>query len=749
MKVKVMIIVGLALLSLASILPNVTGQDEAPKSADLVFSGQDFGDGEQQDVVATEDGLTLVSSALSGHYISPVIDAPFPYNAVVPQWIAEIPGSASIAIQLRTGTGDGRWSEWFTIHDNHDWTLPDDPDMVGDMITVPATDVTHDELQYSVSLSRFDGLPSPTFNELRLTFIDSTNGPSTESLVASQEAVIQSAPESAESGYPRPPVISRDIWCTHSDCNYSDGLEYENVTHLILHHTVSNNNNSDWAAVVRAIWSFHTFTRGWGDIGYNYLVDMNGVIYEGHLGGDDVAGTHAAQANKGSMALAMIGDFRTVTPPSAMRDSAANLFAWKADQKNIDVYDAGMLPQMDWGLPHLMGHRDVYGTTQCPGDRGHDLLPWLRNEVASRINFTSPYIYVDELSNAFTRSNSSTWNSTSDLSIGGCGFNGHSYYTWSTRESSSSTEWGEWRPPLGATGRYEIQVYVPFCKTGRSETEGAHYTVSHANGNSEVFINQEEGLGTWMTLGQYNLNVGNSTVIRLTDLTSTDEGKGIWFDAIRLRPVQDCMLPVISNQEPAENAWIKQRTVHFKWAVSGAFCVGTTTLEVATDPDFNDPVLSVALSGAPTSYDLTFTKDYPHLYWRIEAVTTQNRVGTSMPTRFGIDTEPPESRVSNIYITEAGDYYLSITGEDNASGVVSYNIDYRTGNEEEWQRWLTKTPITTIPVPWDIEQNFWFRSQGIDILGNTEAIHSGDGDANTDQAIQLHRVIMSPLFWQD
>ena len=179
MKVKVMIIMGLALLSLASILPKVTGQDEAPKLADLEYRGQGFVDGEQQGVVATEDGLTLASGALSGQYISPIIDAPFSYNAVVPQWIAEIPGSSSITIQLRTGTGDGRWSEWFTIHDNHDWTLPDDPDMVGDMITVPAVDVTHDKLQYSVTLSRFDGSPSPTLNELRFTFIDSTNGPST------------------------------------------------------------------------------------------------------------------------------------------------------------------------------------------------------------------------------------------------------------------------------------------------------------------------------------------------------------------------------------------------------------------------------------------------------------------------------------------------------------------------------------------------------------------------------------------
>ena len=65
---------------------------------------------------------------------------------------------------------------------------------------------------------------------------------------------------------------------------------------------------------------------------------------------------------------------------------------------------------MDWGLPHLMGHRDVYGglSTLCPGGNAYNLLPYLRDQVAQRINFVSNYIYIDELSAAFTKSNN-TW----------------------------------------------------------------------------------------------------------------------------------------------------------------------------------------------------------------------------------------------------------------------------------------------------------------------------------------------------
>jgi hypothetical protein len=749
MKVRILIIAGLALLLLAYSLPTTGQEAVATETVDLFFSGADFNPGIQEGVSNSTEGLTLTPQEISGQYISPIIEAPIPFNAVVPQWIADIPDSAGLTIQLRTGTEDGTWSEWFTSNENHDWTLPDDPDIVGEMITVPAVDKTHQKIQYAVSFSRSSAGSAAVLQELRLTLIDSSQGPSAAELVSSQEEIEKAAPESAEGGYPKPLVVGRDQWCTHAECNYSDGLKYESVTHLILHHTVSSSDSNDWAALVRAIWSFHTYTRGWGDIGYNYLVDPNGVIYEGHLGGDDVIGTHAASANEGSMGVAMIGDYRTVTPPAAMRESVVNLFSWKADQKNIDVYDSSSMPETNWGLPNLMGHRDVYGTTQCPGSKAHSLLPWLRDEVARRINFVSPYIYVDELSSAFNRSDTGSWNSSADLSIPGCGFNIHTYYTWSTTDPSASTEWAEWRPVVGATGLYEVQTLAPFCKTGRSETEGAHYSVTHANGTNEVVINQEENLGNWSSLGRFTLKAGNNTVVKLTDLTTTDDGAGVWFDAIRLKPVESCPFPVITNQEPAHDSWVDQRKVRFKWALSGAFCVGTTTLEVATDYKFTDPVISVSLNGAPKSHEITFTKDYPNLFWRVIVKTTENQVSKSMPSHFGIDTENPTSRVSAVYRLIKDDYYIILNGSDGGSGVVSYNIDFRKDGDSQWTRWLTETSKITITVPWKVDESIWFRSQAKDALGHIEPLHNGDGDINTDQAIQLQRVIMLPQIWRD
>ena len=184
----------------------------------------------------------------------------------------------------------------------------------------------HSTAQFQITLNRDDDSVTPLLRELRLTFIDSTAGPTTAELIEmqkamdQQEAANQPAVAEAVDGYPKPFVLSRAVWCTDPRCNYSDGLEYQPVTHLILHHTVGIP-DGDSAAQMRAYWSYHTITKGWGDIGYNFVIDTQGAVFEGHLGGDDVVGTHAAGANAGSMGVAMIGSYSVNQPSAAVRES--------------------------------------------------------------------------------------------------------------------------------------------------------------------------------------------------------------------------------------------------------------------------------------------------------------------------------------------------------------------------------------------------------------------------------------------
>ncbi len=754
MNVKLLTSLALLCLLVAVGLPATAADTPMAQSADLILDATDFQAGTHQGTAVTPAGLSLAPQAVAGHYVSPAIEAPLAFNAVVPQWLADAPEAASMTIRLRTGTAAGWWSDWFTIHENDDWTLPEDPDRVGQMIVVPAVDSTHSQVQVSISFSRYAGSPAVRLQELKLTFIDSTHGPTAEELVARQEALDGIQQQAPESGYSKPAVVSRQVWCTAPECNYSDGLEYRSVTHLIVHHTVSSNSSSDWAATVRAIWQFHTFSRKWGDIGYNYLVDMNGVLYEGHLGGDDVVGTHASAANAGSMALSFIGTFTAanypnlpgIAPPPAMKNAAAELFAWKADQKNIDVYSASRLPNMSWGLPHLMGHRDVYGgtNTECPGDQAHDIIPWLRDEISRRIGFVTPYVYVSETSSAFSMSNSGNWSTAK----GQCGYNGHAYYTWSTTDPNSSTNWGEWRPNLPIGDFYEVQVYAPYCDTDRGETYGATYTISHANGTSTVVANHQDNVGLWMSLGTFYFNAGNGGKIRLTDLTTSDSGRGVWFDDIRLRPSSALPDPTVANLEPKPTTWSQQRNITFKWDVTNPTVVSKSKVQVATDPDFNSLTLDQELAGAPTSYSHTFGADYARLYWRVRLTTTQGRTITSAATDFGIDTQAPSSRVNYIYKLEDDGYVLSWSGSDATSGVTGYNIDYREEGGQ-WQRWLSNKAYHSAPFtpPPQSQKYYEFRSQAIDGAGNLEGEHTSV-DVSSRGAILLRRAIIQPLlFW--
>lgn len=715
-------------------------------SADLWFGPEEFAEGQLEDAVAGHLGLTMAENASGAVYTSPAFEAPIAFNALVPQWQADLPTDEilehALEFEFRTAKSDGEaWSEWLPLHANHDNMTPEDTMIIGDMLVVPAADVTHRMVQYRVTMAQAQDAQEPILERLRITFIDSTAGPTTAELLAQQPQ--SSSPQEGEGGFPKPPVIPRSGpggWCTDPECNYSDGLEYEPVTHLILHHTVTSS-NGDSAATVRAIWQFHTFTREWGDIGYNYLVDVNGVIFEGHLGGDDVIGTHAAGANAGSMAASLIGNFVDVTPPQAMLNATADLFAWKADQKNIDIYDSGSLPDMEWGLPKLMGHRDVYGTTQCPGDKAHVLLPTLREMIAERIDFTPPHLYYDELDpdTNFSRSGDGWLNGPR-----ACGFNTHAYYVLSTTDGGASHSAATWRPRVDVPGRYELYVYAPYCYTQRRDTNGAVFRVTDPLGTSTVVVNQEENLGHWVSIGTYTFE-GTSTSISLSNLTSTDNDWGVWFDAIRLRYLE----PGALNRQPAESAWLRSRTVRFEWSVTNVPNVTQQRLQLARDPTFSDPIFTQVLSPGARSYTHTFDEEQPRLYWRIVLTRSNGQLLHSASTSFGVDTQAPVSSAFAVLRFPDDRLMVAWQGEDDGAGISGYNIDYRAEGSASWTRWQENTEATLATFdPPQPGTTYWFRSQAIDKSGLAEPLHAGNGDSNTAQARFMDERSWFPLIYR-
>jgi hypothetical protein len=166
-----------------------------------------------------------------------------------------------------------------------------------------------------------------------------------------------------------------------------------------VHHTVSSNGYSpdDVPAIIRGIYYFHTHNNGWCDIGYNFLVDDFGRVWEGRFGGIDkaVIGAHAGGFNTGSTGVALIGTFDTTPVPAAMYNGLRAVLGWRLGIAGVDpgatitvtagAFDGSKYPTgAQVAVKTISGHRDV-DETDCPGNDAYSLLPQLRNNVRSDI----------------------------------------------------------------------------------------------------------------------------------------------------------------------------------------------------------------------------------------------------------------------------------------------------------------------------------------------------------------------------
>ncbi len=181
----------------------------------------------------------------------------------------------------------------------------------------------------------------------------------------------------------QPVTMKREDWCPSNNCPPNASPAFTNVSHLIVHHSAGANMANDWAAVMRAIWNFHVHINGWADIGYNWLIDPNGVLYEGR--GDDVLGAHFCATNTGTMGVCLLGDFTMELPTASARQKLIELLAWKACNRALDPLGLSFHPPSGRVLRHISGHRDGCNTA-CPGDLFYPQLMPLAVQVYDFIN---------------------------------------------------------------------------------------------------------------------------------------------------------------------------------------------------------------------------------------------------------------------------------------------------------------------------------------------------------------------------
>ena len=220
---------------------------------------------------------------------------------------------------------------------------------------------------------------------------------------------VTSKPVRRVSGVGTPSIVTRAGWGANEEIVRAKPSVAPVIRLAVVHHTAGTNSYTaaQAAAIVRGIEVYHVQGNGWNDIGYNFLVDRFGNVYEGRAGGTEqnVIGAHAEGFNTGTVGVALIGNYAHATPPKAQQAALADLLAWRLDVAHIDplstvVYTSGGNLKFRSGvnvtLRAISGHRDT-GPSECPGTGTYVLLPAL----AQRVSLTGlPKLYAPTVAGA-------------------------------------------------------------------------------------------------------------------------------------------------------------------------------------------------------------------------------------------------------------------------------------------------------------------------------------------------------------
>ena len=216
----------------------------------------------------------------------------------------------------------------------------------------------------------------------------------------------------------QPALINRLGWSANEQIKRAAPRYADTLRFSIVHHTAGTNTyaRDESAAIVRGIQAYHVKSNGWNDIGYNFLVDRFGQVFEGRAGGIErnVIGAHAEGFNTGSVGVAVIGNYGGTGISAAARKALVETLAWRLDVAHLDPATtlsvlSGGNGRFPAGIPVFLravsGHRDT-GFTSCPGNTLYAELnaisgsvqqtggpklfePLVRGSVGGKVRFTA------------------------------------------------------------------------------------------------------------------------------------------------------------------------------------------------------------------------------------------------------------------------------------------------------------------------------------------------------------------------
>jgi hypothetical protein len=364
---------------------------------DEIQNGAEFGRGRLL-------GAKLRGGILEGDglFESEIITSPFAFTHVGIHWKGQGRGLGDVRLEARSSLDGSSWTPWLPVTIE---ARPEDTpggETYGAVLGAPR----HQLLQYRAHVTSQSQLST-----ISATFLNSVDGPAKAQLTVALAAN---------------PVIdkTRADWGCDESLRFRGKREiwarmYVPVKKLVVHHTATERyliSDAEVEQEVRAIYTYHARTLGWGDIGYGALIGMNGKSYEGRYGrgndasrevfSHDVVAGHALDHNYGSSGVALIGYFHPPVlhqPTTAMLNRLLDVFeqvglAWEIDPntrsnflKSSGGWNTGPANN---GLINFCGHRDC-SATDCPGDIIYSQLDGetgLRNQLKSRLETGLPLL---------------------------------------------------------------------------------------------------------------------------------------------------------------------------------------------------------------------------------------------------------------------------------------------------------------------------------------------------------------------
>ncbi|MCZ2852015.1 MULTISPECIES: DUF4214 domain-containing protein [unclassified Modestobacter] len=298
-------------------------------------------------------------------------DAGF-FESVGVTW-RETPAVVDVVVQVRVRSEGGQWGEWTTLESEG-------------VVQTPGTGGADEEVRAGTAPYWtgpatgveviVQGAGGAVPEDVRVTMID----PGT----SEADSLPSAAPVSqAGAAVAMPPVVTRAQWGANEAIMNWTPKYASTIKAATVHHTADRNDYAaaDVPRILRSIQAYHSVTRGWGDIGYNVIVDKFGRIFEGRYGGlsSTVIGAHALSYNSGTFGVSMLGNYDKVDVPQATVDALSAIIAWKFSLYGVDPSGTTVLNSRP--LPTIFAHREV-GSTVCPGRYGFARLPAIRASVA-------------------------------------------------------------------------------------------------------------------------------------------------------------------------------------------------------------------------------------------------------------------------------------------------------------------------------------------------------------------------------